>query len=209
VKHPRRIWLALLGPIAAALIGCGREEPIRVYGTAAAPRPQTLETPAEWRRVNAGQVALYAFEAGQGKNLARISISLSGGTLLDNINRWRDQVGLGDIDQEEMEKQLTRVTIDQYHGHYVQMSQMSSQPGSDEKSPADGKPKPARKPPSRGAIHGVIIPAKGRTWFFKLEGSVAAVQREKDTFRSFVDDALRALALAVSEPASEDSADGK
>jgi hypothetical protein len=214
VKHRRLVWLLPL-VFLGALAGCGREEPLRVYEAVATPRPQPLEMPSSWRRATPDQFSIYAFEAGEGRDRVAITISSAGGDLLANINRWRRQVGLENLDERGLPRQLQPVKIDQYEGHYVEMespledtADAAGHPG-DEKEPADGSPKAAKKKPRvREAIYGAIIPAKGRNWFFKLRGPIAAAASERANFKTFVETGLRALTLAVREPTSEESADG-
>jgi len=214
VKHSRSLWLFLLVVAAAVLAGCGREEPIRVYQAAATPRPLTMETPPSWRRVPSGRMdpadIISKFEVGEGRRKVQINVSVPGGAVLANINRWRGQVGLPDIGEKELTKELTPLKIDQYEGSYVEMVAPESPVGdsADEAAEAGVPPRLAKKK-AREAIYVAMIPAKGHTWFFRLKGPVAAAQREKATFKSFVENGLRALALAVHEPTSEEAADGK
>ncbi|MCI0683952.1 MAG: hypothetical protein L0Y71_17735 [Gemmataceae bacterium] len=186
--------VAVLIAAVAMLLARGSEEPIRVYQAAATPRPVTLTPPSGWRRANAGQFSLYAFEAGQGRERARATISLSEGTPLANVNRWRGQVGLREIGQKELD-QLPTLKIDEHQGYYLEV----------QAPPPDGTPRPGQR---HEAISGAIISAKGRAWYFKLEGSLVAVDREKAAFKSFIESALPALVLAVREPAAEDTAYG-
>jgi len=211
VKYPRRVLLLFLcGP--ALLAGCGQEEPIRVYETAATPRPMAMELPPNWRRVpltrmDPGDV-LYKFEAGEGRDKVQVNVSVPGGTPLANINRWRGLVGLPEIRESQLNQELTPLKIDQYVGDYVEM--VGPETSADEKSEdaADVPPHVAKKK-VREAIYVAMVPVKGRTWFFRLRGPVAAAQKEKAAFKSFVENGVRALALAVREPNSQESADGK
>ncbi len=219
MKYPRSVWLSLL--IVAALIagiawlaGRGREEPVRVYQASATPRPLTMETPATWRRVPPGRMdprdIIYKAEAGEGRDKVQINVSLPGGDALMNINRWRGLVGLEDIEKDDLDRELKPLKIDQYEGNYVEMvaPERPAGDGADEE-PEFGVPPRLAKSKVREAIYVAMVKAKGRTWFFRLKGPVAAAQREKATFKSFIENGVRALAQAVHEPTSEESADGK
>jgi hypothetical protein len=201
--------------LLAALAGCSQEEPIRVYEAAGTSRPRTLEAPASWRWVSPNDgVSRYAWDAGEGRGRVRITVSAAGGDLLSNINRWRvQQLGLDRLEASELHQHLKPLKIDQYEGYYVEMMSPETpvDEPSDEAEPADPDfPKaPKRKPPVREAIYGAIIPAKGHNWFFKLRGPIAAAERERDNFKTFVESGLRTIALAVHEPTSQESADGK
>jgi hypothetical protein len=207
------VWLSLLTVAAALLTGCGRDEPIRVYETAATPRPRTMEPPAHWRRVPPGRMdpgdILSKFETGEGRDRVQINVSSpNNDDPLANINRWRNQLGLGPIDEKDLPGQLTALKVDQYEGKYAEMVAPERSP--DEKADEAGiPPHLAKRPAVREAIYVAMVPAKGRTWFFRLKGPVAAAEREKATFKAFVENSMKAIALAVREPTSEEAADGK
>jgi hypothetical protein len=209
VKHPRSLWHSLLA--AAALAGCGREEPIRVYEASATPRPQVLEMPATWRPVpltqkDRGAGVLYNFEAGRDPNKVQINVSALGGGLLANVNRWRRQLSLPPIEGGELAQLLVPLKVDQYAGNYIELVAPENPPEPDPNDPAAmlGKKRPA----VRDAIYGAIIAAKGHQWVFRLKGPVAAAERERANFKTFVENGLRAIAAAVHESKSEEPADG-
>jgi len=123
---------AALGRVALA--GCGKEEPLRVYETAATPRPQVLEIPSTWRPVPRRQMdpidVLYKFEAGSGADKLQINISTSGGGLLANVNRWRGQPGIlfRPLAEGELLDALEPLQIDEYRGYWVELVGPETQP---------------------------------------------------------------------------------
>ena len=82
---------------------------------------------------------------------------------LANINRWRGQLKMAQVDAPEAEKSLIRTQVGS-----VQVTVADLQGG-------DGND-----------ILGAIVPFGGSTWFFKLTGSHAAVQSQKAAFSAFV-----------------------
>jgi hypothetical protein len=88
-----------------------------------------------------------------------------GGELM-NVNRWRGQVGLPPIRQEELEASVNRLEANGLRFTVVELA-----PGAG----AGGK-----------AMLGAIVPFGGSTWFFKLMGPVPSVQAAKPAFLEFL-----------------------
>lgn len=86
-----------------------------------------------------------------------------GGTLA-NINRWRMQIGLPGVSEADLPKQIKEVDT------------------------AGGKASVAdmENPDTKQRLIGVILPAGGQTWFFKLNGPSAAVAPHKDKLTTFL-----------------------
>jgi hypothetical protein len=205
-SKPTRRLCRSCWPLAAiaALAGCGREEPLRVYVTEAAPRPQVLEIPSTWRPVPrlVGDPAdvKHKFEAGSGADKLQINISTPGGGLLANVNRWRRQLFLHDVAEGYLMSLLKPLDIDEYHGYWIELVGPETQP---EVIPDNVPPMARNKPYVREALYGAIVPAKGLQWFFRLKGPVAAAEKEKANFRAFVESGLRQIAAATHEPKPE------
>ncbi len=97
-----------------------------------------------------------------------IDLSASAGDLLANINRWRGQVNLEDITQEDLDKQRSPIQVAGQESHYVEML----------------GPEDAERPM---AIFGVVVPLEDKTWFVKIIGDAEVVVREKDRFKGFAE----------------------
>ncbi len=190
--RPKFGWGALLC-LAAALAGCGRND-AQVYrvakeqpsAEAAAPglptgHPETssgqpkvqLKVPAGWQEVPPGQIRVASFRvAGAGGKQADVSvIPLPGqaGSDLDNVNRWRGQVGLPPVTAEELPKLAQTVEIAR------QQAQLYEQAG----------------PTNR--ILAAVLRRGGIAWFFKMTGDDALVAQQKPEFVEF----LKSLNLAA------------
>ena len=86
-----------------------------------------------------------------------------GGDLLSNANRWRQQVGLQPIDQQELDGSVESLTV-------------SDKPASMIEAIGD-----------KQAILAAVIPDATGKWFIKMQGPKEAVQAERERFRQFLD----------------------
>jgi hypothetical protein len=93
-----------------------------------------------------------------------------GGGLAANVNRWRGQLGLAAVDEAEIAK---LPTIDATGVKTV----VADITGTDARAG-----KPAR-------LVGVVVPANGATWFYKLMGDPAVVGAQKEALVRFVQSA--------------------
>ena len=151
------------------LVGPGTQQP------AAAPHPPVADeagpplhydTPPGWREVPDPN-ALAAFEIGDGDQTAKATVTPfggNGGGALLNVNRWRGQMGLEPIDENQL-KDLPTLTVDGTASPYVDLASAAG--------------------PSRRML-GAIASRPGVTWFFKLTGPAELVGKQKSDFETFV-----------------------
>jgi hypothetical protein len=193
-ESPQRISTAALALSLALLIaGCDRGD-VQVYKvakdtskTTAAEDPHaghnhgpgehaeptlTWKTPSGWEEVAPSQMRAASFrvKAEQGKSADVSVIPLPGmaGGDLDNVNRWRGQVGLSPMNDEELKKAAEPVTI---AGSGAQLYDLAGEsPGAGEKT----------------RILGAILRREGVAWFFKMTGADELVAREKGSFKEFL-----------------------
>ncbi len=121
--------------------------------------------PTGWTSGEAGGFRKAAFTIVDGQQKAEctvISLGGGGGALLPNVNRWRQQIGLADVDFAELERDMQKIDIAGTQAVLVELVGA-------EKS-----------------ILGAILPREGESWFFKLSGDKDLVAREKQNFESFV-----------------------
>jgi hypothetical protein len=127
----------------------------------AAGTPQ-WNVPADWTPAAAGQFLAAKFTVAGGKATVNVSTSPSdGGGLAANVNRWRKQLGLGELTGDELAKSVSTAGT-------VSLVEMNG---------------------TKAALVGAIVTQPGQTWFYKLMGDPAAVAAQKDAFRKFVEDA--------------------
>jgi hypothetical protein len=129
-----------------------------------------MVAPEGWKALPAGQmqVAKFAVPEHDGAK-AEVSVSVfpsdTGGTLA-NVNRWRRQLGLTDIDEAGLPECVTPLG-----GATI-----------------DGAPGPvlADLTHENRRLLGAIVPREGRWWFYKMLGDAAAVNAERDAFVRFI-----------------------
>jgi hypothetical protein len=129
-------------------------------------------TPAGWKEVaNPPMLTAQYAISGSGGAEARVNVSMlaaQGGGMLMNINRWRGQLGLSPLSEDEFSKQAQTVDVTGKKGTLIEMSGKDMRTG-----------KNAR-------LVGIIVPEANDTWFYKLMGDEQIVGQQKDAFIKFV-----------------------
>ena len=138
-------------------------------GPLAAPTdvPVKYELPAGWTPAKLDVVSLLAFAASSGDEKIRVTISEAGGDLLSNVNRWRGQLALPELQASDLEAALTKLKIDGRSADFIELL---------------GTAAGARQ----SATLAVIVPkSDGSSWFVKLTGDAPLAARERDRFVKF------------------------
>ena len=122
--------------------------------------------PKEWKPLPAGQMQLAKFEVPEvqgGK--AQVSVSMfdndTGGTLA-NVNRWRRQIGLGEITAAQLSEVTSPLDAKRPDSLLINLTNNDQQ------------------------ILGAIVPRGGQWFFYKLMGTTPAVAAQKEAFVRFV-----------------------
>ncbi len=131
--------------------------------------PFEYKLPEGWKKGTKVPFGLLSFRVEDGQKRATVSVTAAGGTLEDNLNRWREQVQLPKLDKDELLKTTKTLKIAGQDAVYV-----------DYAGPAD---KDAKKEPSR--ILGAIVRLQDAQLFVKMTGPVDLVEREKANFERF------------------------
>ena len=190
-------WGWVLGGVGCAfwLTGCGQEK-TEVYqvpkekppvasavpampalpGGLMAPPPGASgvkwKLPAGWEELPPGQMRVgnFLIKSPQGEQAQMTIIPLAGaaGGNLENVNRWRGQVGLAPITQEQLATTGEKVVV---AGQPSEMFDMSGTP--------PGKTVKAR-------ILAALLQRGEMTWFFKMTGEDALVEASKPAFVEFI-----------------------
>ncbi len=129
--------------------------------------------PEGWQKMaKPPEFAFAGFQFSEGGETATISLSpleFQGGGLLENVNRWRHQLGLEEWDEErQVDKDVRPMEVDGEPAYFLDLT---------------GK-EVAGKPPQR--IIGAIVELQNLTWFIKMIGPPGLVGRQKDTFSTFL-----------------------
>jgi hypothetical protein len=128
--------------------------------------------PAGWQSQPSSQFLFAQFliqDAGARAEINVSELAGEGGGLLANVNRWRGQLGLPQVSQEEdYSKMVEALTVPGGQAEMVDLSGTDSKTGQ----------------PTR--LIGVILPQTGQTWFYKLMGDEKLVAAQKDAFIQFI-----------------------
>lgn len=138
-----------------------------VEGTAEEPEPQELlgHAPSDWKALPVGNMQLAKFSVPEVQGATgQVSVSVfdsdTGGTLA-NVNRWRRQIGLNHLDEQQLSGALAPLDPKVPGAVLVDMTNSTQQ------------------------LLGAIVP-RGSMWFFyKLTGNPPAVSAQKDAFVRF------------------------
>lgn len=170
VRRKQGGLIIFFGLTTVALLGC-REEGIQHYQV---PRPESTSdelsysAPDGWKKLGPDPKGFYeaGFQVADGDQAAQITITpLAGaaGGLLLNTNRWRKQLHLEAIDEEQLQKDLAEAPV-----RYLDLT----------------GPEAAGQPRQR--LLGVVLPRSQKTWFFKMMGPADLVEKQKPTFEAFM-----------------------
>jgi hypothetical protein len=77
----------------------------------AKPSPVKAETPQGWRQLPASQFRILNYRFGE-TGMGEVWVSLSAGSVLDNVNRWLKQFSAGPVDLATLEKLPTAKIAD-------------------------------------------------------------------------------------------------
>ena len=130
--------------------------------------------PDGWRRLPGDRpMRVATFEAASGKDTVEIAVSAfpgDAGGLLSNVNRWRDQIALEPISEDELVDHLIPFSNNGLHGFALDMAGSMN----------DNSNEPARR------IIGVMIhDGIGSTWFVKALDQPFALNPHKDAILRF------------------------
>ena len=198
-------------PGASVQVGAGPE--MRHYGTGSAQGGGAMTAPGSAPQAGAGASGLAAlvdydlpegWEVLEGSQFRLINlrpagdpdaefyISVlpnSGGGVVDNVNRWRDQVGLGPIDESAVAA-LPRRRLLGVEGVLVDVEGTFTGMGTE------------AKPGWR--LIGLVVPIQGQTLFVKMTGPASLLAQERGGFDTFCD-SVRPSAYAAKLQAQEEA----
>ena len=139
---------------------------------AAKPNAGSGGLPAGWTEIpNPPMLTAKYVIQGAGDAKAELNVSQlsgTGGGVFANVTRWRGQLGLSPMSEEDFSKTAQTLDVAGNKGTLVDMT------GTD---PKTGK---------KARLIGIIVPQSGDTWFYKLMGDPQIVEQQKDTFTKFI-----------------------
>lgn len=127
-----------------------------------APNPPKYDKPGEWVEGKPNGVAVVSLQVEDGGEKAGITITPAGGNQLDNVNRWRKQLGLDPVGKDELARNAQQVVVGSQTGQLFEISNDDL------------------------TIFGVIVDVQGQSWFIKLVGNKGLADRERPRFVEFL-----------------------
>lgn len=127
----------------------------------------TWEIPSHWVKTSVSSMRLASYEVTDG-NGSKLDFSVTsfpgdvGGTLA-NVNRWLGQIGIDPVDEADLGKYISPITLDEKEAQLVI---------------AEGK---------TDALFAAILIVDDRSWFFKITGNRELAKVEKSNFLSFLE----------------------
>jgi len=137
----------------------------------AKPSPVTAETPAGWLALPASQIRLLNYRFGE-SGMGEVWVSMSGGSVLDNVNRWLGQFAGEPLDAAGLAG-LPSVSLAGAVGKWV--------------SAAGDYASGMGEPPKPGfGLAGVVASVKGQILTVKMVGPKAEVEAAKPALESYI-----------------------
>lgn len=127
--------------------------------------------PDGWAEKPATEFRVASFDvAGDGKtaDVSVVPLGATSGTDAANVNRWRGQIGLGPVDESQLKESAQAVQIAGKPAEFYDLAGAGS--GGSEAQ----------------RILGAILHTDDSTWYFKMMGETALVEKNKDAFLAFV-----------------------
>jgi hypothetical protein len=130
-----------------------------------------FEVPAGWvageKVVSRGGITLRheaAFSVVDGERRAEITVDRlpSGGGLLGNVNRWRQQIGLGPVNDAELQAGVKQLSVGGQSAPYVELIG------------------------EKETVLGLVADRSPEAWYIKFKGDKELAERQKPSFQSFI-----------------------
>jgi len=133
--------------------------------------PAKWSKPAGWEEQPLSEMRLGSFkvvgENGSSADISIIAFPGQAGGLASNVNRWRGQVQLPPLGEEELKQTIQRVEVE---GIPVSLVDLST---------PDNSVKLSR-------ILGAVLETPDRTWFVKMTGDPGLLESQRQVFLDFV-----------------------
>ena len=154
------------GVNVALLGGAGTLEP-----PPSAAGPVQWTKPESWNSQPLSEMRIGSFKV-EGPNAVSADVSITAfpgeaGGLSSNLNRWRGQLQLPPLHDEQLLKTAQRIEVDNVPAYLVDFQT------------TDNNPKPAR-------ILAAVLQQGGRTWFVKMTGPPTLLASQRQIFLDFV-----------------------
>ena len=162
-----RIIMGVFGGVAIYLSACSDAPQIEVYTIPAEPAP-----PENWDLATpfGPEKARYTISEGLigSVNISMTVLQGDGGGMLENVNRWRGQLGLEPVEGKDLGKMLKPVEALGSEARLVNLTGTSKRSQLEER------------------LIGVIAPQGELTWFYKLMGTPDLVEKSQEGFLRYL-----------------------
>ena len=133
--------------------------------------PAQWNKPDGWVEQPVSEMRLGSFKV-EGANNASADVSViafagEAGGLISNINRWRGQLQLAPLDEDQLSQAIQHTEVDNVPTALVDFRT------------AENAPNPSR-------ILGAVLQAADRTWFVKMTGPPELLETQRQKFSEFV-----------------------
>jgi len=200
LKSPKWSPISLVGAIALSVASCNNDK-IEVYNipkegitvamqrgsegiTPAPGNPAQWTKPEGWSEQPLSEMRLGSFKvSGSNADSADVSVIAfpgEAGGLISNINRWRGQLQLPPLDEEQLSQNIQRTEVENVPTYLVDFQT------------AESAAKPSR-------ILGAVLQTADRTWFVKMTGTPGFIESQREKFLAFVK-SFHFTAASVDEP---------
>jgi hypothetical protein len=130
------------------------------------------QVPPNWKEVAPTEMLLAKFMVpGKGAEQAEVTVAAlggEGGGLFGNVNRWRRQINLPPVTEDELKTLVQPLDLPGGNAMLVDMRGENA----------------AAQSTTRVVV--AVVPEGGRTWFYKLMGAESIVEAEKPALINFV-----------------------
>mgnify|MGYP001547028696 CR=1 FL=1 len=134
-------------------------------------KPQ-WQVPAGWQPTQGGAFLVAKFLiSGTDSEQAAVNVSAAGGDLLANVNRWRRQLGLAPLADNQLPQAVSSLDLPEGKATVVDMTSDAANNG------------------LKTRLVAAVVPHGQQTWFYKLMGGESLVAQQKDAFLKFVQSA--------------------
>jgi hypothetical protein len=140
--------------------------------------PVTFKIPLGWTELPASGMRKAAFGIADGERRALVTVidfPIDAGPMmgdpLENVNRWRREVGLDPLTQDALDANTSILQVDGLEARYMEAIPDAATP--------------AESLTSRATL-AAMVPKGDQMWFVKLTGDRQLVVRERDSFHEFL-----------------------
>jgi hypothetical protein len=181
----RRLLALSLFASAAWLVGCDKDDQIRVYDAPKDPpaveraRPIAWQLPAGWQEVadpmGGGQFGRFATiqVSDSDPNLLLSVNRVTASSVVSNVNRWEGQLGIQPTPEADATKKVTTFEAAGHPGFIVDLTGNKTDDKRNVKTPAR-------------MLAALVNSDGGEAWSFKLEGPPDKIAPQASAFNAFV-----------------------